>query len=142
MGSMTRNRCMNDCKPGDEQIQHYSERAKHGAGLIVAEGTFIDWQGCDWKWAPLMITDHHAQAWEKVTAAVHTQGGKIYFQPWHLGERARMRRNDLKFLIFDCLGRCQNEQIPIMQENNHPVVAPSKIPAQGGKYRDLPGTPV
>ncbi|KAK1538864.1 uncharacterized protein CCOS01_00178 [Colletotrichum costaricense] len=122
MGSMTRNRCVDDCKPGGEQIQHYSERAKHGAGLIIAEGTFIDWQGCDWKWAPLMITEDHAQAWKKVTTAVHTQGGKIYFQPWHLG-------------------RCQNEQIPLMQAKNHPVVAPSKIPARGGKYRDLPGTP-
>ncbi|KXH68675.1 hypothetical protein CSAL01_08563 [Colletotrichum salicis] len=48
MGSMTRNRCVNDCKPGNEQIQHYSDRAKDGAGLIIAEGTFIDWQGCDW----------------------------------------------------------------------------------------------
>ncbi|KAK1671008.1 hypothetical protein BDP55DRAFT_697139 [Colletotrichum godetiae] len=110
MGSMTRNRRVNDCKPGSEQIQHYSQRAKDGAGLIIAEGTFIDWQGCGWKWAPLMITEDHAQAWEKVTAAVHAQGQKIYFQPWHL-------------------------------EKNHSVVAPSKIPAQGGKYRDLPGTP-
>lgn len=41
MGSMTRNRCIDDNKPGPAQIKHYADRAKYGTGLIVTEGTFV-----------------------------------------------------------------------------------------------------
>lgn len=85
MGSMTRNRCVDDYKPGAAQIKHYADRARSGTGLIVGEGTFVDWTGCDWKDSPFMITDEHADAWRKVTDAVHKEGGKIFFQAWHAG---------------------------------------------------------
>ncbi|KAG4263838.1 hypothetical protein FPRO03_09114 [Fusarium proliferatum] len=97
MGSMTRNRCIDDNKPGPAQIKHYADRAKYGAGLIVTEGTFVDWTGCDWKHAPFMVTQEHADAWRRVTDAVHDTGGKIFFQAWHAG-------------------RCQHDQLPIMKE--------------------------
>ncbi|KAL0929779.1 nadh:flavin oxidoreductase nadh oxidase [Colletotrichum truncatum] len=122
MGSMTRNRCFDDCKPGEAQVRHYADRARDGTGLIVNEGTFIDWTGCDWKYSPFMITEDHAIAWRKVTDAVHQAGGKIFFQAWHAG-------------------RCQHDQMPIMKEHNGRVLAPSAIKANDGKYRDLPGQP-
>lgn len=85
MGSMTRNRCVDSYKPGPAQVKHYANRARDGVGLIVNEGTFVDWTGCDWKYAPFMITEDHAEAWRKVTDAVHKEGGKIFFQAWHAG---------------------------------------------------------
>ncbi|KAI1051036.1 hypothetical protein LB506_010894 [Fusarium annulatum] len=97
MGSMTRNRCIDDNKPGPAQIKYYADRAKYGTGLIVAEGTFVDWTGCDWKHAPFMVTQVHADAWQRVTDAVHDAGGKIFFQAWHAG-------------------RCQHDQLPIVKE--------------------------
>ncbi len=39
-------------------------------------------------------------------------------------------------------GRCQHDQMPIMKEKGHKVLAPSNIKANDGKYRDLPGAPV
>ncbi|OJJ55009.1 hypothetical protein ASPSYDRAFT_93033 [Aspergillus sydowii CBS 593.65] len=122
MGSMTRNRCVDDYKPGQAQITHYADRARDGTGLIVNEGTFVDWTGCDWKYSPFMITDDHSAAWKAVTDAVHKEGGKIFFQAWHAG-------------------RCQHDQMPIMKEKGHKVLAPSNIKANDGKYRDLPGAP-
>ncbi|TDZ15094.1 Flavin oxidoreductase hxnT [Colletotrichum orbiculare MAFF 240422] len=122
MGSMTRNRCIDDNKPGLAQVKHYADRARDGAGLIVTEGTFIDWTGCDWKYAPVMITTEHAEAWRQVTDAVHDEGGKIVFQAWHAG-------------------RCQHDEMPAMKDHGRSVVAPSAIPADAGKYRDLPGKP-
>ncbi|KAF4332898.1 flavo nadh-dependent oxidoreductase [Fusarium beomiforme] len=122
MGSMTRNRCIDDNKPGPAQIKYYTDRARYGTGLIVTEGTFIDWTGCDWKHSPFMITQVHADAWRKVTDAVHEVGGKIFFQAWHAG-------------------RCQHDQMPIMKEKGGRVLAPSSIKAEGGKYRNLPGVP-
>ncbi|EWY99859.1 hypothetical protein FOYG_03791 [Fusarium oxysporum NRRL 32931] len=123
MGSMTRNRCIDDNKPGPAQIKHYADRAKYGTGLIVTEGTFVDWTGCDWKHAPFMVTQDHADAWRKVTDSVHEAGGKIFFQAWHAG-------------------RCQHDQLPIMKGKGAKVLAPSAIRAEAGKYRDLPGMPL
>ncbi|KAF5001080.1 hypothetical protein FGRMN_1274 [Fusarium graminum] len=122
MGSMTRNRCF-DNKPGAAQVKYYADRAKSGTGLIVNEGTFVDWTGCDWEHAPFMITQDHADAWRDVTDAVHDAGGKIFFQAWHAG-------------------RCQHELIPIVREKEGRVLAPSAIRADAGKYRTLPGEPV
>ncbi|KAF4449506.1 putative NADPH2 dehydrogenase chain OYE2 [Fusarium austroafricanum] len=121
MGSMTRNRCL-DNKPGSAQIKYYTDRAKSGTGLIVTEGTFVDWTGCDWPNTPFLITQDHADAWKKVTDAVHDVGGKIFFQAWHAG-------------------RCQHEEMPIMKAKGGKVLAPSAIKAEGGKYRYLPGVP-
>lgn len=89
MGSMTRNRCVDDYKPGPAQITHYADRARDGTGLIVNEGTFVDWTGCDWKYSPFMVTEEHAAAWKAVTDAVHNEGGKIFFQAWHAGIYSR-----------------------------------------------------
>ncbi|RDW63059.1 uncharacterized protein DSM5745_10170 [Aspergillus mulundensis] len=122
MGSMTRNRCIDNNKPGPAQVKHYSDRARHGVGLIINEGTFVDWTGCDWMHSPVMIDESHADAWRKVTDAVHEEGGKIFFQAWHAG-------------------RIQHDQMPIMLEKDRPVLAPSRIKAEGGKYRDIPGCP-
>lgn len=86
MGSMTRNRCINENKPTDASIKHYSTRAQDGTGLVVAEGTFITPHGAEWPHAPVMYEQEHADAWSKVTKAVHEVGGKILFQPWHAGK--------------------------------------------------------
>lgn len=84
MSSMTRNRCI-DYRPGPAQVQHYADRARDGTGLLISEGIFVDWVGCDWQWTPFMISVEDAIAWSKVTSAVHEAGGKIFFQAWHPG---------------------------------------------------------
>ncbi|KAK1657431.1 hypothetical protein BDP55DRAFT_699009 [Colletotrichum godetiae] len=123
MGSMTRNRCIDDGKPGPAQVKHYVDRARDGAGHIVVEGIFVDWTGCDWSFVPFMITSEHAQAWPVATDAVHEVGGKIFFQAWHAG-------------------RCQHNEMPIMKKHGGVVLAPSAVKANAGKYRDLSGKPV
>ncbi|XRM43763.1 hypothetical protein ABZX51_006921 [Aspergillus tubingensis] len=122
MGSMTRNRCTDGNKPTHANIKHYTDRARDGAGLIVAEGTFISLNGAEWPHAPVMYNQDHSDAWAKVTSEVHKVGGKILFQPWHPG-------------------RIQNDNMPMLKESGYPVYAPSKVPAKGGKYRTLEGLP-
>ncbi|KAF1986042.1 FMN-linked oxidoreductase [Aulographum hederae CBS 113979] len=120
MQSITRNRCVEDNMPGEAVIQHYVERARDGVGLIVTEGTFIWLNGAQWLHTPVMFNESHAKSWRKVTDAVHKEGAKIFFQAWHPG-------------------RQQNENMPMLKESGYPVLAPSKIPATGGKYHDPPG---
>lgn len=122
MGSMTRNRNIDANKPTIAAKQHYTDRARNGAGLIVAEGTFISPTGSEWLDAPLMTLPSHALAWKPITQSVHSVGGVIFFQPWHEG-------------------RAQNDNAPMLRETSYPVLAPSAIPAKTGKYRFLPGVP-
>lgn len=91
MGSMTRNRCIDDNKPTEASVEHYRARARDGTGLIVAEGTFVYINGSEWPHAPLMYLEEHAKAWKNVTDAVHEEGGKIFFQPWHPGTACHSR---------------------------------------------------
>lgn len=121
MSAMTRNRCIDNGKPTIATFQYYAQRAS--AGLIIAEGTCISPHGVEWPYAPMMYNQNHAQAWKEVTTAVHDAGGRILFQPWHPG-------------------RIQNENMPLLKESGYPILAPSKIPAAGGKYRLLDGAPV
>ncbi|KAK0625611.1 N-ethylmaleimide reductase [Lasiodiplodia hormozganensis] len=122
MGAMTRNRCVDDNKPTEATVKHYATRARDGVGLIVAEGTFVYLNGAEWTHTPVMYDKSHAQAWKKVTDAVHSEGGKILFQPWHPG-------------------RIQNENMPMLKNTGYPVLAPSRVKAEGGKYRLLEGHP-
>jgi len=85
MASMTRNRCLDSCKPGPAQVKHYSDRARDGPGMIVSEGTFIDWTGTDWPHAPCMFSNEHAEAWRPVVDAVHKEGALMFMQAWHAG---------------------------------------------------------
>jgi 2,4-dienoyl-CoA reductase-like NADH-dependent reductase (Old Yellow Enzyme family) len=44
MGSLTRNRAQGNV-PDELQVEHYRQRAKGGAGLIVTEGVLVVQQG-------------------------------------------------------------------------------------------------
>ncbi|KAK5028950.1 hypothetical protein LTS07_006332 [Exophiala sideris] len=123
MAALTRNRCVDSLKPGPAQVKYYSDRARDGPGIIVSEAILVDWAGTDWKHAPVMIANEHAEAWGIVVDAVHKEGALMFFQAWHVG-------------------RCQHDQMPIMKDKGRLVFAPSAIPAKDGRYHDLPGMPV
>lgn len=130
MGSMTRNRCVDDFKPGPAQVKHYADRARDGVGLIVNEGTFVDWTGCDWDKSPFMMNDDHARAWRLVTDAVHREGKetKIFFQVSYFPTRIP---------ILDILGsvargffkRCVGGRVSSL------IRHPSKVPKATPKIR-------
>ena len=72
--------------PTDDVAAYYQRRAEHGVGLIITEGTGVD--------RPASLNDanyprFHGEtelaAWKKVVDAVHTAGGLIAPQLWHVG---------------------------------------------------------
>lgn len=141
MGSMTRNRCVDDNKPTQASVEHYADRARDGAALIVAEGTFVYYNGAEWPHASLMMRQEHADAWKPVVEAVHKEGGKILFQPWHPGMLFLAEITFVEVCQF-VIGRIQNDRMPMSQKTGTPVYAASAIPAAGGKFRELEGKPV
>ena len=77
--------------PGDDVAAYYKRRAENQVGLILTEGTAPP--------HPAALNDpnvpnFHGEAslagWAKVAAAVHSAGGKIMPQLWHVGIMRRL----------------------------------------------------
>jgi 2,4-dienoyl-CoA reductase-like NADH-dependent reductase (Old Yellow Enzyme family) len=69
--------------PTDEMVRIYRDRAS--VGLLIAEATCISDSANAYPRTPGIYTDEQQLAWEKITHAVHKEGGKIFLQIWHAG---------------------------------------------------------
>jgi N-ethylmaleimide reductase len=84
MAPMTRDRADNPAlAPTDLHAEYYRQRA--GAGLIVTEGSQISPQGMGYVNTPGIYSKEQVAGWRKVTDAVHSHGGRIFLQLWHVG---------------------------------------------------------
>lgn len=62
---------------------YYAQRAT--AGLIVTESCWVSPQGRGFAWTPGIHNSDQIHAWQNVTNAVHSAGGRIFLQLWHVG---------------------------------------------------------
>ncbi len=84
MGSMHTG--LEEEKNGTERIAaYYAERARGGVGLIVTGGISPNIAGWTSPFAARMSTKKHAREHQKITKAVHDEGGKICMQILHSG---------------------------------------------------------
>ena len=84
MGSMHTG--LEEEKDGIDRIAtYYAERAKGGVGLIVTGGISPNVQGWTAPFSARMSTNKHAKHHQKITEAVHKEGGKICMQILHSG---------------------------------------------------------
>jgi len=83
MAPMTRNRAGPGNAPGPLNATYYAQRAT--AGLIVTEATQISPQGIGYPGTPGIHSATQVAGWKGVTDAVHTAGGRIFLQLWHVG---------------------------------------------------------
>lgn len=91
MAPLTRSRADLDGTPHEMAVKYYAQRAD--AGLIIAEASQISPEGQGYIKTPGVYSAKHAQAWKKVTDAVHLNDGKIVLQLWHVG---RISHNSLQ----------------------------------------------
>lgn len=75
-------------QPGDVpnvlNAEYYKQRASKG-GLLVTEATQISLQGKGYPAAPGIYTPAQVAGWKLVTEAVHSKGGFLFAQLWHVG---------------------------------------------------------
>ncbi|MGY0062598.1 NADH:flavin oxidoreductase [Streptomyces sp. LZ34] len=72
--------------PGEDVAAYYARRAAGGVGLIITEGTYIGHESAGSSDRVPRIHGEQALAgWARVTDAVHSAGGKIMSQLWHVG---------------------------------------------------------
>ncbi len=83
MAPLTRGRADPGFIPTAMMADYYRQRA--GAGLIISEATGISVEGLGWPSAPGIWTDAQVAGWKLVTTAVHSAGGRIILQLWHMG---------------------------------------------------------
>lgn len=83
MAPLTRTRTGEERVPGPLNAEYYRQRA--GAGLIVSEAVAITPEAVGYKWTPGLWSEEQVTGWRTVTEAVHTEGGRIVAQLWHVG---------------------------------------------------------
>ncbi|MGD8533205.1 MAG: alkene reductase [Gammaproteobacteria bacterium] len=93
---------------------YYAQRAPH-AGLIISEATQISQEAQGYAWTPGIHTEAQIEGWRLVTDAVHSGGGRIFLQLWHVGRISH----------------------PVFQPDGGPPVAPSAIRPDGQAF--VPG---
>ncbi|WP_440115564.1 oxidoreductase [Paenibacillus sp. QZ-Y1] len=75
-----------------EVVAYYEQRARDGVGLIITEGIIPELAGKGTYGIPGLYTAEQTASWKRVTEAVHTHGGTIIAQLWHVG---RLSHSDL-----------------------------------------------
>lgn len=83
MAPLTRQRAGEKRIPNDMMRDYYMQRAS--AGLIITEATSVDPMGVGYKDTPGIWNEEQIQGWKKITEGVHSKGGKIFMQLWHVG---------------------------------------------------------
>jgi len=83
LAPLTRARSGASRVPNDVVVEYYQQRAN--AGLILTEATIISPKAAGYYDTPGLWSEEQAQAWKKVTDAVHAQNSKIAVQLWHVG---------------------------------------------------------
>ena len=72
--------------PNENNLAYYARRAENGVGLIITEGTWINYSGAahigD---VPNFYGEEALAGWKRIVEAVHAVGGKIAPQIWHTG---------------------------------------------------------
>ncbi len=115
MAPMTRSRAEENDIPSELAIEYYRQRAD--AGLIITEGTHPSIHGKGYARTPGIYSDSQIQAWQKITAAVHQAGSKIFLQLMHVGRVAH----------------------PLNKAQHAQTVAPSAVKAAGTIFTDQQG---
>lgn len=83
MAPLTRMRAFDGRAPGDLQVEYYRQRAS--AGLILTEATSVTPMGVGYPNTPGLWSAPQVAGWKRVTDAVHSAGGLIAVQLWHVG---------------------------------------------------------
>lgn len=94
--------------------EYYAQRAN--AGLIISEGTQISPEGQGYAWTPGIHSEQQIAGWRAVSDAVHSAGGRIFLQLWHVGRISHR----------------------LLQPNGQAPIGPSAIQAKADVYVQEP----
>ena len=77
--------------PTAKVVEYYRKRAAAGVGLIITEGTTVNHCAANgYPNVPRFYGEDALRGWKNVVDAVHSAGGKIMPQLWHVGNVRRL----------------------------------------------------
>ncbi len=83
LAPLTRCRAVDNRTPNALMCDYYVQRAS--AGLLITEATSVDPMGVGYPNTPGIWSEEQVAGWRAITDAVHTAGGRIALQLWHVG---------------------------------------------------------
>lgn len=83
MAPLTRCRASSGRVPNSLMVEYYSQRAS--AGMIISEATAVDPMGVGYADTPGIWSEAQVEGWRPITDAIHSAGGLIVLQLWHVG---------------------------------------------------------
>jgi 2,4-dienoyl-CoA reductase-like NADH-dependent reductase (Old Yellow Enzyme family) len=83
MAPLTRCRASEGRVPNDMMAEYYGQRSEFG--MILSEATSIDPMGVGYPNTPGIWSEDQVEGWKKITDRVHSKGGLILCQLWHVG---------------------------------------------------------
>lgn len=83
MAPLTRARAGAERIPNALMAEYYVQRA--GAGMILSEATSVRADGVGYADTPGLWAKEQVEGWKIVTRALHSAGGRILAQLWHVG---------------------------------------------------------
>lgn len=93
MAPMTRVFATDQGVPTPQMAEYYRRRAAGEVGLIVTEGTIVDHPSAGYdRNIPALSTPAQVAGWRQVVDAVHSEGGKIAPQLWHVGRQRTLKK--------------------------------------------------
>lgn len=107
--------------PNDWHFIHYGQLARGGTGLVTVEATGVTPEGRISPGCLGIWSDAHGEAFELITRAVHSRGGRIAIQLAHAGRKASTPR---------WLPGAPEGSVPL-EEGGWETVAPSAVAFPG-----------
>ena len=117
MPAMDQNNCTEDGLISNRTLQHYEDRAKGGAGLLILETSAVKWpDGATSKHQPSLSSDAVIPGLEKLAERAHRHGARMIVQACHHGRISGLDiSRDVPVLVpsipipsFDTLGMTYN----------------------------------
>ena len=117
MPAMDQNNCTEDGLISNKTLQHYEDRAKGGAGLLILETSAVKWpNGATSKHQPSLASDEAIPGLKKLAERAHKHGARIIVQACHHGRISGLDiSRDVPVLVpsipipsFDTLGMAYN----------------------------------
>ena len=117
MPAMDQNNCTEDGLISNKTLQHYEDRAKAGAGLLILETSAVKWpNGATSKHQPSLASDEAIPGLKKLAERAHKHGARIIVQACHHGRISGLDiSRDVPVLVpslpipsFDTLGMTYN----------------------------------
>jgi 2,4-dienoyl-CoA reductase-like NADH-dependent reductase (Old Yellow Enzyme family) len=88
--------------------------ARGGVGLIISSHSYVSPEGQGTPWQLGVYTDEHVSGLQRMTGAVHQNGGKIMLQLAHAGQYAEEALTGLPVLAVSEPGDCAGKNMKVL----------------------------